>query len=160
MSANFTILPLTPHELTPPRLTNGSGEQTNNDKPAWMHSAVTLNANGHSLYQIATSLQKDVRAVSQVLNSPWAKEAVLQLVSESDGMTQEIKTIKQAAKDALVTLQELLHTAPPAVRLAAAKELLDRALGKAAQKIQYTGPNKQLDVREEMEQLKKELRII
>lgn len=164
MSAAFTILPLTPITLAPSRNVGGLAEQTEDttplvEQPAWMHSAVTLSANGHSLMQIASSLQKDVRAVSKVLQSDWAKVEVARLITDGFSGAEESKTIKNAAMDAVTTLQELMVTAPPAVRLAAAREILDRALGKPMQKVQHSGTNVKLDVREEMEMLRKELKL-
>lgn len=164
MSAAFTILPLTPITLAPSRNVGGLAEQTEDttptvEQPAWMHSAVTLSANGHSLMQISSSLQKDVRAVSKVLQSDWAKVEVARLITDGFSGAEESKTIKNAAMDAVTTLQELMVTAPPAVRLAAAREILDRALGKPMQKVQHSGTNAKLDVREEMEMLRKELKL-
>jgi len=48
---------------------------------------------------------------------------------------------------------------PPQVRLAACKEILDRALGKPAQKVQHFAAEGKMDVRDEIEQLRKELNI-
>lgn len=160
MSATFTILPLTPLELTPSRAVGGLSSGTEAEKPEWMLSAVTLSANGHSLMQIAASLQKDVRAISQTLNSDWAKEAVLQIVSEGSEGSRENKTLRNAAMDAVTTLQELMSSGPPQTRLAAAKEILDRALGRPMQKVQHSGSTAKLDVREEMEMLRKELKLV
>lgn len=161
---SFTIKPLSPLELVPQDRPTGAFAELIEDsekqvRPDWMMSAVTLSANGHSLLSIAKSLQKDVKAVSQVIQSPWAKEAVMSLVSQTFSGEAEIKTIKHAAKDAVTTLQELMVSGPPQVRLAACKEILDRALGKPAQKVQHFAAEGKMDVRDEIEQLRKELNI-
>jgi len=164
-SPSFTILPLTPLSLSSDRQAfRGLGEQTETkasdvQRPAWMHSAVTLSANGHSLIEIAQSLTKDVKAVSQLLTSEWAKEQVLAQVSETKGFSAEVKSLTTSTRDAILTLQELMVTGDPKTRFAAAKEILNRTLGVPTQKVQHLGTGGKMDVREEIEALRKELNL-
>ena len=157
---SFTILPLPPLNLVSDRQAiPGLGEQTEVVRPAWMYSAVTLSANGHSLIEIAQSLSKDVKAVSQLLTSEWAKNAVLEQVSEGKNFAPEVKSLAASTRDAVLTLQELMISGDNKTRFAAAKEILNRTLGVPTQKVQHIGTGAKMDVREEIESLRKQLNI-
>jgi transcriptional regulator with XRE-family HTH domain len=115
-----------------------------------------LKAQGFSNREIAQRMGYTEAWVSQVLRQPWARA---QLVSElEDAGKNSLETILEAsAADSLFTLIDLRDTATSeAVRLNAAKDLLDRFLGKAVQRVESTSEVHQ--VVETVEEYDKRLR--
>lgn len=132
------------------------------DEPdAWKKSAVTLSVGGHGVYEIAQTLGKDVREVSALLTSEWAKKEIAVGLSERSVGVLESAQLKAAALDATITLQELMHkSASDQVRLNAAKEILNRTLGVPTTKVLHMqNSTSSLDVRAQIEELEKQLKL-
>ncbi len=142
--------------LPPASVTNPNKGST----PDWHKSAVVLNAHGSSIMEIAASLNKPVKVINEVLRSDWAKAELIKVTGEYSVGAAEEKQLKSCAMEAVMVLQTLMHTAASdAVRLNAAKEVLDRTLGKTAQRIHHSGQSAFVDAKEEIDALKAELKL-
>lgn len=128
---------------------------------AWKKSAITLSVGGHGLYEIAQILNKDIRDISSLLASDWAKKEIAVGVNERSVGTLETAQLKAAALDATFTLQELMHkSASDQVRLSAAREILNRTLGVPTTKVLHMqNSTSSLDVRAQIEELEKQLKL-
>lgn len=155
----FTILDLNGRgavEVIPPRVTCDETE-----RPSWHLAAVTLSCGGHSLMEVSKVLGKDIKVISQVVQSDWAKQEITLQLQEKDVGALETTQLKAATMGAVMVLQELMYKASSdAVRLGAAKEVLNRTLGTPTTKVLHMqdGAGK-LDVREQIEDLEKKLNM-
>jgi hypothetical protein len=124
---------------------------------AWHRSAVLLSANGLSLYEISRSLNRPVREIQTYLASPEAREHLSTINISRIAGSYEIDQLNAASQDAVLVLQTLMHSAASeTVRLSAAKEILDRTLGKPSQNVVHSSKPKQKE-EEEIASLRKEL---
>lgn len=130
------------------------------EKPAWMKSAVILHANGLSLMDVALSLGKNPKNVSDVLLSDWGKAEMLRCRNEFDVGALEQEQLKACAREAVMVIQTLMHTAQSEkTRFDAAKEILNRTLGVPTQKVQQSTTLISMDSQEEIEKLKADLKL-
>lgn len=114
-------------------------------------------ASGDSPQEIADATGFTVQHVRTILKQPRSQELIAKIIHEKYG--DDVSSIlKGGSVDAVMEIRRLSKEAQSeTVRLNAAKDILDRCLGKAPQKIE-TGPSKvPLDPAEEAEMLEKEL---
>jgi hypothetical protein len=124
---------------------------------AWHRSAVLLSSSGLSLYEISRSLNRPVREIQNYLTSPEARQLLSEASVDRVAGTYESSQLHSAAQDAVLVLQTLMHSAASEpVRLQAAKEILDRTLGRPSQNVVHTSKPKQKE-EDEIESLRKEL---
>lgn len=125
----------------------------------WHRSAVLLSASGQSLYEISRSLNRPVREIQSYLTTPEAREQLSSASIDRVAGSYELSQLHSASADAILVLQTLLHSASSeTVRLQAAKEILDRTLGRPSQNVVHSNssrPKQRED--EEIESLRKEL---
>lgn len=93
-------------------------------------------AGGKSRKEIAEATGFGYETVCQVVRQPWFRKRFLNLVREA-GADEVQAFIKAETLNSLDTLVQVRDdkASPPAVRVASAKELLDRALGKSVQHV-------------------------
>lgn len=93
---------------------------------------IFAHARGATINEIAKMTGYTVQAVTLVLNQPWARERLVQILKET-GMDEIKHFHKTQVMPALQTLQEIRDNpqARHADRIAASREILDRALGKS-----------------------------
>ena len=129
-------------------------------RPVWQKAAIILNANGLSLFEVCESLGKKPKEVSSVLLAPWAREELIRYQQEYDAGEAEQRMLAASAKDAIVVLQTLMLSADKdSVRASAAKEILDRTLGRTTQKINVASTTNFVDDEEEIKALKAKLKF-
>lgn len=127
----------------------------------WHRSAVLLSASGQSLYEISRSLNRPVREIQTYLTTEDARRQLSEASIDRIAGTYELSQLHSASADAILVLQTLLHSASSeTVRLQAAKEILDRTLGRPSQNVVHSNssrPKQSED--EEIASLRKELNI-
>jgi hypothetical protein len=111
------------------------GHEVQSEKP-WHRIAIMLAAQGCTVSEIASKLERTVSWVSILLRQTWARERLTQEIMASG--RDEIDTIlKGAGTEALKRVIALSQTAESEqVQLAASREVLDRLLGKPVQKLE------------------------
>jgi predicted transcriptional regulator len=118
--------------------------------------AVYLKATGLSNREIATRLSLSEAWVSQILRQPWAQQ---QLVKELQLAGRDVvkSVIEASALESVFTLIAIRDDTSnkASTRLAAADSLLDRAIGKAVQRVESDNTHRQIPA--EMSALDKEL---
>lgn len=103
---------------------------------------VYLKAQGLSNNEIAERTGYTYPWVSQITRQPWFKQRLVAEMKES-GRDSIQDMLKVTAADSVQTLIELRDTSDsPAVRKAAASDLLDRYLGKPTMRVESTNSNK------------------
>jgi len=101
----------------------------------WHRLAIMLCAEGHSYREIAERTGYTTWAVSNALRQPWARKILLEEIHRA-GRDELAEILKSAATDSVFTLITLRDGAEQeSVKLGAARELLDRFLGKANQPV-------------------------
>lgn len=124
----------------------------------WHRSAVLLSASGQSLYEISRSLNRPIREVQSYLTSPEAREQLSAASVDRVAGSYELSQLHSASADAILVLQTLLHSATSeTVKLQAAKEILDRTLGRPSQNVVHSNSRPKQREDEEIEALRKEL---
>lgn len=104
------------------------------------HRAIIyLKGQGHSNVEIARITGMSAVAVSNILRQPWAQEELLAIMREQ-GRDGIFNLIQGAALDAVnrLVIEMDNDKARPAERISAARELLDRRFGRAAQPIVHS----------------------
>lgn len=136
---------VTPVTVATGRAYAGDPDKLANDLPPNQHIAheqpvhilmCYMLAGGKSRKEIAEATGYDYGAVCQIVRQPWFRKRFLNLVKEAgaDEVQAFIKAETLNSLDTLVQVRDNAAT-PPAVRVASAKELLDRALGKSVQHV-------------------------
>jgi len=97
-----------------------------------------LHAQGYSGVQIADHLQISKATVYNVLQLPWVRELVREEIAKY-GVDAVHQQLSASLLDNIGFLQDTVHNADVQTRdrIAAAKELIDRTLGKAQQTITH-----------------------
>lgn len=93
---------------------------------------VYMHAAGKTAREIADQTNYSYSSVSQVLRQPWARERVVQILKETGGdMVRHF--LNSEVSPSLEVIRDIRDDpkAKPADRITAAKDLIDRALGKA-----------------------------
>jgi hypothetical protein len=102
----------------------------------WHRTAIIAIAAGQSLFEVSKALNRPIRELQSFLSSPLSQAELSRLSNRSLAGPVEQSQLSAAAPEAIFTLQSLLHSSPSDnIRLAAAKEILDRTLGKPTQNI-------------------------
>jgi len=100
---------------------------------------IVLKSQGYSVFEIAKMTGYDRVTVSRVLRAPWARSRLLDLIKERAERSDPIATfIQNETLDSLQTLVEIRDSeeSGPQARLAAARDLIDRALGRPVQPVE------------------------
>lgn len=122
-------------------------QDVQSEKP-WHRLAIMLAAQGCTVTEIAGKLERSIAWVSLLLRQPWARERLTNEIN-SQGRDELETLIKGASAEAFRQIKSLSEVAESeAVRLAAAREILDRHLGKPVQKVEQKNTNFNLDVNE------------
>ena len=149
-----------------PEAQNGSG-RFHGTKPAehylpeekpWHRAAALMFAAGAvTIKEVAEAFDVTPPTVRNLLRTPWFQERVSDLMAEHGG--RDIMTLfKAETYNSLVTLVELRDNTkvPAAVRRATAVDILDRALGKAVQRVETTDVPVSADPVAEAQRLERE----
>jgi hypothetical protein len=121
----------------PDQLANDSAPNHIIDKEQPHHVLMCyMLAGGKSRQEIATATGYSYQSVCQVVRQPWFRKRFLALAREA-GQDEVQAFIKAETLNSLDTLVQVRDdkASPPAVRVASARELLDRALGKSVQHV-------------------------
>lgn len=120
-------------------------QDVQSEKP-WHRLAIMLAARGSTVTEIACKLERSISWVSLLLRQPWARERLTQEIM-AEGRDELDVLIKGASAEAFRQIKSLSEVAESeAVRLAAAREILDRHLGKPVQKVEQKNTNLNLDI--------------
>jgi transposase-like protein len=145
------IKPLFTHKLLrnsapPPR-------ETRVEKP-WHRAAAYMFARGSTIKEVANALELTSVTVSNALKQPWFQQNVMELMAEK-GAEDILELFRAEQFNSLITLVELRDSedVSPTVKLNAAKDILDRALGKPTQRIEATLPQPTTNPADEERQL-------
>jgi len=111
--------------------------EVQSEKP-WHRLAIMMACNGSTVTEIAEKLERTVAWVSILLRQPWARERLTREIMAAG--RNEIETLlKSAGPDAIRRIVQLSESsANENVKLAANRDILDRLLGKAVQKVEAT----------------------
>lgn len=103
----------------------------------WLHAA------GATAKEIAAQLDCTPQTVSQILRQPWAQKKLTEFLREM-GQDKVRHFLTAQVSPSLDVLQEIRDTATArhSDRLAAAREILDRALGKPTVHVESSNTNK------------------
>lgn len=125
----------------------------------WHQHAVRYIGLGMMPNVVAEMLGVHVNSVYSVQQELWFQEKVNRFMLENDKDVMEI--FNNASVGAALKLVELMKSAKSeSVQLAAAQELLDRKLGKAAQTITTDNTIRSADPVAEAEQLRQEIKML
>lgn len=138
-AAHYACDPLKLHNDRPPTT------MIEHERPEHILMCYML-AGGKSRQEIAIATGYSYVAVCNIVRQPWFRKRFLGLVREAgqDEVQAFIKAETLNSLDVLVQVRDN-ESAPPAVRIASAKELLDRALGKS---VQHVKSETQISVKE------------
>ena len=122
---------------------------------------VALAAQGNTVKQIASILELNPHTVRTTINQPWARRRIRELIDEAagDNLSTMFGLYAPEAADVLYEIA-VSPKASAASRVSAAKELLDRHLGRSKQVIENTGRSASEEgahLDSELERLRKEL---
>lgn len=130
---------------------NGVAEE---EKPWHLHLARYL-ALGMSQKEAAEACDCSVNIIGKLLNTPWFCERVQSYLPEGRDIMTLIKAEVLGALTTLVTLCNDPKVSP-SVRVTAAKDLLDRHLGKPVQRVEMEAPTRSSNPVAEAERLEAE----
>jgi hypothetical protein len=125
----------------------------------WHLSAACMYAMGSGNGEIARAHGKSPQAVSNLFRQPWFQERVTQIMAENRrDVMDRFKAERFNSLETLVALRDN-EKVPAAVRMACAKDILDRTLGKPTQRVEMAGEDLHFDNPcEEAERLEAEVR--
>ena len=125
---------------------------------AWHKVAATLYALGATGVQIARELDRTPQAVCNLVKQPFFQSRVAERMAENSRDIMEL--FKAERINTLATLIELRDNpeTPASVRAMICKDLLDRVLGKAVQRIEAVGEVHSDDPVKEVEMLEAEVK--
>ena len=125
---------------------------------AWHKVAATLYALGASQAQIARELDKTPQAVCNLVKQERFQSRVADIMAENSRDIMEL--FKAERVNTLATLIELRDNpeTPASVRAMICKDLLDRVLGKAVQRIEAVGEVHSDDPVKEVEMLEADIK--
>lgn len=143
----FSVRPLRPGVYDGP-------DALHNQKEAWVTVAhekpehriiILLKAQGHKDHEIADLTGYTRVHVGNVLKQPWAVERVMQEINAA-GRNPVVQMFKGTAVKAAQLLESVIDNpkAKHSDQISAAKEVLDRAFGKASQPLEHTFSEEQL----------------
>lgn len=102
----------------------------------WHRVAISMAQNGFNHAEIARALDVTPNHISRVLRQPWARKHMIAEIKQNT--KDELRSmIETAAKDAFLRIIQIAEDpkTPPAVKLSANQEALNRFLGKPTQPI-------------------------
>jgi predicted transcriptional regulator len=125
---------------------------------SWHRIAATLYALGASQAQIARELDRTPQAVCNLVKQERFQSSVAEIMAENSRDIMEL--FKAERINTLATLIELRDNpeTPASVRAMICKDLLDRVLGKAVQRIEAVGEVHSDDPVKEVEMLEAEVK--
>jgi hypothetical protein len=125
---------------------------------AWHKVAAILYALGASQAQIARELGRTPQAMCNLIRQPFFQSRVAEIMAENSRDIMEL--FKAERINTLATLIELRDNpeTPASVRAMICKDLLDRVLGKAVQRIEAVGEVHSDDPVKEVEMLEAEVK--
>lgn len=125
---------------------------------AWHKVASFMYAHGATGKQIALELERSEQAVSNLIRQPFFQERVAEIMAETARDIMEL--FKAERINSLATLIEIRDDpeTPASVRAMVCKDILDRSLGKAVQRIETVGEVTSSDPVAECERLEAEVR--
>ena len=124
----------------------------------WHRAAALCFARGATSREVARSLGKSEPAVQNLIHQPWFQKEVTTLM-EGYGH-RDLAALFQAEQfNSLTTLTELRDNpkVPASARIACARDILDRALGKPVQRVETLGLPVSSDPVAEVAQLSEEI---
>jgi hypothetical protein len=124
----------------------------------WHRAAAFCFALGASAREVARRLGKSEPAVQNLLRQPWFQGEVTAIMAEYGH--RDVATLFAAEQyNSLATLVEIRDNpkVPAAARIASARDILDRALGKPTQRIEAVGMPVSSDPVAEVAQLSEEI---
>ena len=125
---------------------------------SWHKMAAILYAHGTSGSQIARELEKTPQAVSNLIRQPFFQERVAGIMAETSRDFMELFRAERVNTLAtLVAIRDDPRT-PASVKAMVCKDLLDRSLGKAVQRIEAVADVASSDPVQEYERLEAENR--
>jgi hypothetical protein len=106
----------------------------------WHRAAALAFASGASAKCVATQLGKSQPAVLNLLRQDWFQEKVTAILAEFREERDIMRLLVAEQARSLVTMIEVRDdpTKPCAVRVACAKDILDRTLGKPTQRVEVS----------------------
>jgi predicted transcriptional regulator len=125
---------------------------------AWHKVAAILYALGASQAQIARELGRTPQAVCNLIRQPFFQSRVAETMTENSRDIMEL--FKAERINTLAILIELRDNpeTPASVRAIVCKDILDRSMGKAVQRIEAVGEVTSLDPVAEVERLEAEVK--
>lgn len=123
----------------------------------WHRAAAMMLAAGRTKGDVAAALDKDQATISLLLRERWFQQNLIEEMRENGGK-DIMEMFKSESMNSLLTLIEIRDNAKasPAVRAAAARDILDRHLGKPTQRVETVGEVKSGDPVAEAERLEQE----
>lgn len=124
----------------------------------WHLSAAYMYAMGSCNSEIAKAHDKSPQAVSNLFHQPFFQERVTAIMAENRRDVMDL--FKAERINSLATLIEIRDNpeTPASVRAMCCKDILDRSLGKAVQRIEAVGEVTSLDPVAEVERLEAEVK--
>lgn len=168
----FSLVRPMPTELQPnvgmrietvinPRLLNGRRSDTSNaikqSELPWQRAAAYHFAAGMSSKEVAEANDVSLVTIASLLRTPWFQELVTTLMAENGG--NDIMAMFKAEQiNSLQTVVEIRDNekVPAVTRLAAARDILDRGLGKPLQRVEQSNSPTSGDPVAEVERLERE----
>jgi hypothetical protein len=124
----------------------------------WHRAAAFCFSLGATSREVARRLGKSEPAVQNLIHQPWFQKEVTTIMAEYGH--RDVATLFQAEQfNSLATLTELRDNpkVPASARIACARDILDRALGKPTQRIETIGMPVSSDPVAEVAQLSEEI---
>jgi hypothetical protein len=124
----------------------------------WHLSAAYMYAMGSCNREITDAHDKSPRAVSNLFHQPFFQQRVTTIMAENRRDVMDL--FKAERINSLATLIEIRDNpeTPASVRAMCCKDILDRSLGKAVQRIEAVGEVTSLDPVAEVERLEAEVK--
>jgi hypothetical protein len=114
-----------------------SGWKLEKEAP-WHRLAAFMYAMGAIQQQISRELNKSLQAVCNLTHQPFFQEKVIAIMAETARVHDVIELFKAETLSSLATLVEIRDNpkAPASARVDCARDILDRTLGKAVQRVE------------------------
>lgn len=134
------------------------GQGTQHEKP-WHRQAAFAFALGATSREVARQLEVAESTVSNLLRMPWFQKRVTDVMAEYGGkdIVELFRAEQFASLATIVQLRDDPKVAP-SVRMNCAKDILDRALGKAVQRVESSASLSSDDPVTEVRRLEEENR--
>lgn len=128
------------------------------EKP-WHRTVAWLLAKGHTRLEIAQAVNKTPTTVALLAQQPYMRQLVADIIAEcqmeDDSAINLLKAAQSSAAQTIVTLSSTATS--ETVKLNAAREILDRILGRPVQNINTHKSSSPMDPKKEQEELQAEI---